>query len=157
NEDVRCMALRHLRTEKMDTIPAVKKLAHDSSAQVRRECALSLHHSKSPEAPKLWAELAKQHDGKDRWYLEALGIAMDKNEDAYFDAWLTEAGDKWNTPSGRDIIWRSRTKKTPALLAKIVTDKSTSEADKARYMRAMDFQKGPEKEAALVEMLTGSK
>ena len=139
----------------MDTIPAVKKLAKDSSAQVRRECALSLRHSRSPEAPKLWAELAKQHDGKDRWYLEALGIAMDKNEDAYFGAWLAAVGDNWNTPAGRDIIWRSRTKKTPALLAKIAADKSTPETEKARYMRAMDFQTGPEKEAALVEMLTG--
>jgi putative membrane-bound dehydrogenase-like protein len=157
NEDIRCMALRHLRTEKMDPIPAVKKLAKDSSAQVRRECALSLRHSKSPEAPKLWAELAKQHDGKDRWYLEALGIAMDKSEDAYFDAWMNEVGDKWNSAAGRDIVWRSRTKKTPGLLAKIVTDKSTSETDKARFMRAMDFQTGPEKEAALVEMLTNSK
>jgi hypothetical protein len=83
---------------------------------------------------------------------------MDKNEDAYFDAWLTAVGDKWNTPAGKDIVWRSRAKKTPALLAKIATDKSTPEAEKARYIRAMDFQKGPEKEAALVEMLTaGSK
>ena len=158
NEDIRCMALRHMRTEKMDPIPAVKKLVKDSSPQVRRECALSLRHSKSPEAPKLWAELAKQHDGKDRWYLEALGIAMDKNEDAYFDAWLTAVGDKWNTPAGKDIVWRSRAKKTPALLAKLATDKSTPEVERARYMRAMDFLKGPEKEAALIEMVTaGSK
>src|SRR5687768_10163987 len=149
------MALRHLRTEKMDPIPAIKKLAKDSAPQVSRECALSLRHSKSPEAPKLWAELAKQHDGKDRWYLEALGIAMDKNEEAYFDAWLAAVGDKWNTAAGKDIVWRSRAKKTPALLAKIVTDKGTPEAEKARYMRAMDFQTGPEKEAALVEIVTG--
>jgi putative membrane-bound dehydrogenase-like protein len=157
NEDIRGMALRHMRTENMDPIPAVKKLAKDSSAQVRRECALSLRHSKSPEAPKLWAELAKQHDGKDRWYLEALGIAMDKNEDAYFNAWMNEVGDKWNSAAGRDIVWRSRTKKTPGLLAKIVSDKSTPESEKPRFMRAMDFQTGPEKEAALVEMLTNSK
>jgi putative membrane-bound dehydrogenase-like protein len=158
NEDIRCAALRHLRAENMDTIPAVKKLINDPSAAVRRECALSLRRSKSPEAPGLWTQLAKQYDGKDRWYLEALGIGMDQNEDAYFDTWLTAVGDKWNSPAGRDIVWRSRSKKTPALLAKIVTDKSTPEAEKARYMRAMDFQKGPEKEAALIEMVTaGSK
>ena len=68
------------------------------------------------------------------------------------------SGDTIVFAAGRDIVWRSRTKKTPALLAKIVADKSTPESDKARYMRAMDFQKGPEKDAALVEMLTtGSK
>jgi hypothetical protein len=132
-------------------------LVNDPSAAVRRECALSLRHSKSPEAPALWTELAKQYDGKDRWYLEALGIGADKNEDAFFDAWLAAVGDKWNTPTGRDIVWRSRSKKTPALLAKIVTDKSTPEAEKAKYMRAMDFQTGPEKEQALVEIVTGGK
>jgi putative membrane-bound dehydrogenase-like protein len=157
NEDIRCAALRFIRAEKLDPIPAVKKLADDSSPQVRRECALSLRHSQSPEAPALWAKLASKHDGADRWYLETLGIAADKNEDAFFDAWSASVGDKWNTPAGRDIVWRSRAKKTPALLAKIVTDKNTPEADKPRYMRAMDFLKGPEKDAALVEILTGTK
>jgi putative membrane-bound dehydrogenase-like protein len=156
NEDIRCAALRHIRSANMDAISAVKKLVTDPSPTVRRECALSLRHSKSPEAPTLWTQLAKQYDGKDRWYLEALGIGMDRNEDAFFDAWLESVGDNWNTAAGRDIIWRSRSKKTPGLLAKIVTDKDTPEADKARYMRAMDFQKGAEKEQALVEILTGS-
>ena len=155
NEDIRCAALRHIRSAQMDAIPAVKKLVADPSAAVRRECALCLHHSKSSEAAELWTQLAKQYDGKDRWYLEALGIAMDRNEDAYFDAWLASVGENWNTAAGRDIIWRSRSKKTPGLLAKIVTDKNTPEAEKARYMRAMDFQKGPEKDQALVEIATG--
>jgi hypothetical protein len=139
----------------LDPIPAVKKLVTDPSPAVRRECALCLHHSKSSEAPGLWTQLARQYDGKDRWYLEALGIAMDRNEDAYFDAWLAEVGDNWNTAAGRDIIWRSRAKKTPGLIAKIVTDKNTPEDEKPKFMRAMDFQKGPEKEQALVEIVTG--
>ena len=155
NEDIRCAALRLIRTEKIDPIPAVEKLVNDPSAQVRRECALCLRHSPAVKAPQLWATLAKKHDGKDRWYLEVLGIAADKNEDAYFAAWLADVGSNWNTPAGRDIIWRSRSKQAPPLLAKIVTDKATPEADKARYMRAMDFIKGPEKDAALVEILTG--
>jgi putative membrane-bound dehydrogenase-like protein len=155
NEDIRCAALRHIRSANLDPIPAVKKLVTDPSPAVRRECALCLHHSKSSEAPGLWTQLARQYDGKDRWYLEALGIAMDRNEDAYFDAWLAEVGDNWNTAAGRDIIWRSRAKKTPGLIAKIVTDKNTPEDEKPKFMRAMDFQKGPEKEQALVEIVTG--
>lgn len=157
NEDIRVLALRHIRTDKLDPIPAVEKLVNDPSPQVRRECALCLRHSTASEAPRLWTKLAQSYDGHDRWYLETLGIAADKNEDTYFDAWLATVGDNWNTPQGRDIVWRSRAKKTPGLLAKIVNDKSTPEPEKARYMRAMDFQSGPEKDAALVEMLTGAK
>jgi hypothetical protein len=154
NPDLRITGLRIARELKLDIIPVVRSLAHDSSAQVRRECALALRHSNSPEAPKLWAELALQHDGRDRWYLEALGIGADRQWDQFLDAWLTAAGERWDTPAGRDIIWRSRGKKTPALLVKIISDKNLTAQDREHYFRSLDFINGPEKEAALVELLT---
>jgi putative membrane-bound dehydrogenase-like protein len=154
NPDIRITGLRIARELKMDVVPYVKQLVKDPSPAVRRECALALRHSEAPEAPKLWSALAQQYTGNDRWYLEALGIAMDKNENKFFEIWLTDVGDKWNTPAGRDIIWRSRSNKVPALIAKIVTDKNTSAADRERFMRALDFIKGPEREAALVEIST---
>ena len=110
----------------------------------------------SPEAPRLWAQLAQQHDGKDRWYLEALGIGADKQWDKYFDAWLAAVGDNWKTPVGRDIVWRSRSKKTPALLVKVITDKNLTPRERDHYIRSLDFITGPEKEAALVELLTSA-
>jgi hypothetical protein len=113
-----------------------------------------LRHQNSPEAPKLWAELARQHDGKDRWYLEALGIGADRQWDPFFDAWLATVGDQWDSPAGRDIIWRSRSKKTPALLVKIIGDKNLTAKDREHYFRSLDFISGPEKDAALVELLT---
>jgi hypothetical protein len=101
----------------------------------------------------LWTRLALQHDGKDRWYLEALGLAADGQEDLFFTAWLDKIGDQWNTPAGRDIIWRMRSRKAPAYLVKLITDKSVENRD--RYLRALDFIQGPEKEAALVQIVTG--
>ncbi|MDB6033927.1 MAG: dehydrogenase [Verrucomicrobiales bacterium] len=155
SDDVRVAGLRMARALKLDVISYVKKLANDSSAQVRRECAIALHHNESAEAPKIWAGLAQKHDGKDRWYLEALGIAADKQENKFFEAWLAQVGNNWNTPAGRDIIWRSRSNKAPDLLVKIITDKNTDAAQKDHYMRALDFIKGPEKEAALLQIATG--
>ncbi len=152
--NIRITGLRIAREEKLDVIPLVKQLASDASPQVRRECAIALRHSRSPEAAALWTKLALQHDGKDRWYLEALGIGADRNDEVFFDKWLAAVGNKWNTPAGRDIIWRSRASKVPALLVKIITDKATTETDKPRYLRALDFQKGPEKEKALLDLLT---
>jgi putative membrane-bound dehydrogenase-like protein len=152
--NLRIVGLRMARALKMDVVPIVKSLAKDTSPQVRRECLLALRHHPSPEAPKLWTTLASQYDGKDRWYLEALGIAMDRQHDKFFGAWLATVGDGWNTPAGREIVWRSRSTKAPALLAKVITDKATSTADKERFMRALDFIKGPEKDAALVEIST---
>ncbi len=154
NPDIRITGLRIARSLKLDVIPCVKALVHDESAQVRRECAIALRHNASPEAPKLWAQLALQHDGQDRWYLEALGIGADRQWDGFFDAWLTQIGDKWNTAAGRNIVWRSRSKKTPALLAKIISDKTLSAGEREHYFRAFDFLTGPEKDAALVQLLS---
>ena len=151
--NLRIVGLRMARELNLDVLTYVKKLVNDSDPQVRRDIAIALRHSKSSDAPALWTKLAQQHDGKDRWYVEALGLSADKNEDAFFAAWLKAVGDQWNTPAGRDIIWRMRSTKAPALLVKLITDKSTSEADKARYLRALDFIKGPEKDAALIELL----
>jgi hypothetical protein len=152
DSDLRITGLRIARELKLDVVPYVKQLARDPSAQVRRESAIALRHNPSPEAPKLWAQLATQHDGKDRWYLEALGIGADRQWDKFFDAWLAEAGDKWNTPAGRDIIWRSRSRRSPAMLVKLINDKSLSAKERDRYFRSLDFITGPEKDAAVAEL-----
>jgi putative membrane-bound dehydrogenase-like protein len=156
NPDIRIAGLRVAGRTRLNAATFVRMLLNDPSPQVRRECALALRHCESVDAPKLWAALAQQYDGKDRWYLEALGIGMDKQEDKYFEAWLAAVGDKWNTPAGRDIIWRSRSTKAPALLVKIITDKTTPEKERDHYFRALDFIKGPQKEAALLELLTAA-
>ena len=154
NPDIRITALRIARERKLELTGLISKLVRDPSAQVRRECALALRHEPSALGAELWAELAVQHDGEDRWYLEALGIGAQGQEDRYFEAWLSKVGENWNTKAGRDIIWRSRSTKTPSLLVKLIGDKTQPEAAKARYFRALDFIDGPEKEAALLELLT---
>jgi putative membrane-bound dehydrogenase-like protein len=154
NPDLRITGLRIARQLKLDVIPVVQSLAHDSSPEVRRECAIALRHQPSVEAAKLWAELALQHDAHDRWYLEALGIGADRQWDTFLDAWLAAVGDHWDTPAGRDIVWRSRSKKTPALLVKIISDKNLTAEAREHYFHSLDFISGPEKDAALIQLLT---
>ena len=154
--NLRIAALRLAREQKLDVIPLVKSLTSDPDAGVRREAVLALRPQHTPEAAALWAEFARQHDGHDRWYLEALGIAADGQWDAFLAAWLKAAGAQWNTPAGRDIVWRSRAKQTPDLLVQIVTDGTNPPADAARYLRAFDFLSGPEKDAALVKILAAA-
>lgn len=151
--DIRLLPLRYGRVENKDTIPTVKRLVNDKSAAVRRECALSLHRNTSPEAAELWATLAQQHDGKDRWYLEALGIGAMTQDNRFFAAWKQKAGDKWNTPAGRDIVWRVRSTQAPELLVKIIKDPTTPKQERDRYLRSLDFIAGPERDAALVQLL----
>lgn len=141
----------------LDTTPLeenrdlITRLIHDPSPQVRRQIAVSLANSK--DGATLWTPLALQYDGKDRWYLEALGIGARGNDDACFDAWLAAVGDKWNTPAGRDIIWRLRSAKAASFLSKILQDESLSDVEKPRFLRAFDFlPETPEKTESLVQL-----
>jgi putative heme-binding domain-containing protein len=159
--DVRIAAIRIVRelatTSHMHIMKSLEEdqallnsLAHDTP-QVRREIALSLRGKR--DFSPMWVELAKQHDGKDRWYLEALGIAASGHEDEYFNAWLAAVGDQWNTAAGRDIIWRMRSAKAAGYLTKILEDSSIPEDDKPRYVRSFDFlPEAPEKTQALIQL-----
>ena len=154
DEDLRIVGLRTARELNLDVLPIISKLSGDPSMAVLRECAVALRHHSAESVAPLWVKLANRYDGKDRWYLEALGIGADKNWDACLEAYLAAKGSLWNTTSARDIIWRSRAKKTPGLLVKILKDPSTTPLESPHFMRAMDFQTGPEKQAALVELLS---
>lgn len=151
--NIRIAGLRLARQIKPDVIPYVKQLVKDTDPQVRREAAIALRHNKSAEAPALWATLAQQYDGNDRWYLEALGIGADEQWDSFFTAWKGNAGNALTTKAGRDIIWRSRTAQALPLLAENITNNTTASADRLRYFRAFDFIEDPSKQDILAKII----
>lgn len=155
--DIRVTGLRLARRQQLDVIPVIARLVHDPNPHVRRECAIALRHSTSPEAPRLWAELAAGHDGRDRWYLEALGIGADRQWDACLAAYFTKLGGEETalaTPAGRDIIWRSRGSQSPRLLATLASRSEIPAAEALRYLRALDFQSGESTTDALQRLVT---
>ncbi|WP_246109913.1 PVC-type heme-binding CxxCH protein [Roseimaritima multifibrata] len=153
DSNLRIVAIRLARQLKLDTQTYLGGTINDASPQVRRELLIALRGNASDQMPTWWADLAIQYDGKDRWYLEALGIAASGRDDACFDAWMEMVDGNWNTPAGRDLVWRLRSDKSLPLLVKILQDPNLKEAEQARYMRAFDFHKGPAKEAALLKLL----
>jgi putative membrane-bound dehydrogenase-like protein len=153
--NIRITGIRAARQLKKDLSPILSRLVRDKSAPVRREVALALRGNNTAEAAKLWTTLALQYDGKDRWYLEALGIAAEKNWDLYFKTWQKEVGKDWNSADGKDIVWRARTKDALPLLADII--KSSGEKEMLRYFRAFDFHSHPSKQNVLAQIATQSK
>ena len=137
--DIRIVGVRLARRDKKDLIPIVEQLISDVSPRVRRELLLALRHHRDPAAAELWAKLALKHDGQDRWYLEALGIAADQQWDRFFAAWLAKVGGEWSSPAGRDIVWRSRAEAAMPLLAEII--KMSPPEEHLRYFRAFDFHR----------------
>ena len=135
--DVRVAGIRLGREMRRPPVPIVRQAVNDPAPEVRREAILSLRGASEPEAADLWAALAQQHDGADRWYLEALGIGAEGQWDAYFGAWLVRIGDDWRTAAGRDIVWRARAAAAVPLLVQLVIDEPAAVRD--RYFRALDF------------------
>ncbi|MBS1610530.1 MAG: c-type cytochrome [Bacteroidetes bacterium] len=151
--DLRITALRAARELNKNVIDDIKQLVNDPEVQVRRECILALHHNKSAEAPALWAKLAEQYDGKDRWYLEALGIGADRQWDTYLNAYIADVKDPLQNNAGRDIIWRARNEASIPYLAKLASDPSVSLKERLKYFRAFDFHTGPAKSSVLLAMI----
>lgn len=152
NADIRIMGIRGARMLNMDMLPIATTLVNDGSPQVRREVAIALRGNSTREAAKLWTDLATQYDGQDRWYLEALGISADGNWDLYFDTWKAKVGKEWNSPAGRDIVWRSRSKSALPLLAELI--RASDDQQMLRYFRAFDFHKATEKQTVLSKLVT---
>ena len=157
NSEIRVTAVR-LAAQVGVRLPAlIDRLAGDSSAKVRRECAVCLRLVKGPAKAKLWRELAIAHQAGDRWSLEALGIGAAGDWDACLNAWLEEVGDGWNHPAGREIVWRSRAAKSAELIVQIIKDPATKEEARPGYFRALDFQPAARKKAALESILSETK
>ncbi|MDF1787767.1 MAG: NPCBM/NEW2 domain-containing protein [Verrucomicrobiales bacterium] len=146
--NIRMAGLRLARQHNSHLLESIETLTEDPDSQVRRECAIALRFQDSPIANELWAKLAAQHDGKDRWYLEALGIGAD----LYWDSRLAafEALDHQGLGSA-DILWRSRATSTPGKLADALLKEASAEKQQ-RLIRALDFQTpGKAKDAALAK------
>ena len=153
NPDLRITALRAACELKANVAGVVSALINDENPQVRRECALALHHLKSADAPALWAQLAAQYDGKDRWYLEALGIGADKQWNTFFAAYTAKVKDPLATAASRDIVWRARTAAALPYLATLAADKQVPLSQRLKYFRAFDFNTGPQKSKLLLSMI----
>ena len=82
NPDVRVVAYRALRRSDTNMLPYAKLLASDPSSAVRRDVALSLRHYSADETLPLFVTLAKAYDGKDKNYLESIGLGAENKEEA---------------------------------------------------------------------------
>ncbi|WP_417848971.1 PVC-type heme-binding CxxCH protein [Thalassoglobus sp.] len=123
----------------------------DLNPALAREVLISMRATELPDEAELWAKLALKYDGKDRWYLEALGIAANGQWDECLSKWLDKGGDP-TSPAGREIVWRSRASRTPELLADLITNPNTPTGDLPRLFRSLDFQNSDAKQDVVLDL-----
>lgn len=151
--ELRNLAIRATLQRKGDIMPVLRQLKNDPDPMVRRECAVALHHQNAAEAAAIWTALALQHDGRDRWYLEALGIGADRQWDRFFEHYLSIFGNPTKNLSGRDLVWRARTERSLPYLAALAADTRLNHHERLRYLRAFDFNKGHVATTYLLKMI----
>ena len=150
NPDLRVMSLRlcvQLKGE-LELADIQDQInSEDLAPEVLREILIGLRQWPGEHLPFVWADVADGYISGDRWFLEALGIAAEGHWDQCVEAWVGTNPNKLLTNEGRDIVWRSKSTKTPELLAKIIADKKTAIKDSGRYFRAFDLLVGDSKTA----------
>lgn len=151
NEQIRLTAFRAIRSVR-DVLPEAKILASDPSAAVRREVAISLRDVPFAAARDIVVKLCEGYDGKDRWYLEALGTAMDGKEKAFYGILLEKFGKaplKWDDRMAT-LAWRLHPQESIGALRQRVTSPELTFEQRQQALTALCFI--PSKEAALAVM-----
>ncbi|MEM0926685.1 MAG: PVC-type heme-binding CxxCH protein, partial [Planctomycetota bacterium] len=153
NEDLRITAIRLAKQSTDQPSTWLSQAVDDVSAAVRRELAVALRFDTSESMPEIWAQLALQHDGDDRWYLEALGIGSDRRADECLEAYLRLARGRWDTAAGRDIVWRVRAKRSAMAMVSLIARPTNRLEQTDRYFRSLEFHDEAVRNAALAKLL----
>lgn len=141
NPNLRLTAFRALRQIKSDILPFANKLSKDPSAAVRREVAVAMRDMPLNEVEGVLIELASQHDGDDRFYVEALGLAMDGKEEEVYPILTEEFGAdalEWNA-GFEDITWRLHPKQAINDLKERAISTQLTEAQRKKAVTALGF------------------
>jgi putative membrane-bound dehydrogenase-like protein len=138
----RLTAFRALRLANPDRLLAyAERMAADKAASVRREVALSLRDIPLEECKHILPALIAAYDGKNRWYLEAIGTAATGKESDVYSQLIRPLSAKrppaqW-TERDKNLAWRFHTPEAIDDLVQVMTAQSPK-IDEFRHL-AMAF------------------
>lgn len=141
NPNLRLTAFRALRQAKPDILAYAQKLSTDPSAAVLREVAVAMRDLPLDEVEEILIELASRHQGEDRYYVEALGLAMDGKEEEIFPALRQELGAEpldWD-PGFEDLTWRLHPIQAINSLKVRAISEQLSDAQRQKAVTALGF------------------
>jgi putative membrane-bound dehydrogenase-like protein len=145
DEKLRATAFRSLRQVVDDILPYAKQLSTDTSAFVRREVAVALRDTAFSKKKEILLSLAEHYDGKDRWYLETLGSAMDADAAAWYNELKivftgknTSSSAHWNKPMA-DFAWRLHPANAVNDMAQRAADSPLPVDERKRMITALAF------------------
>ncbi len=151
---LRVVAYRALKDNNRSLLKYASIAVNDPSEDVRREVALSLRDASWDEKEKLVSKLFEGYDGKDKWYLEALGIAIDtKSEEAYAELLESQSQHpaEWSDKFA-SLIWRLHPKSAVDALKTRAMAAGVDENKKKKAVDALAFINDKAAVAAMLEL-----
>lgn len=140
--NLRITAFRALRQAKPDDLLTYAALlCKDSSPAVRRAVAVALRDVPLEDMQDLAVELASRYEGGDRYYVEALGLALSGKEEAIYPVLEAKMGGdplKWSDAFA-DIVWRLHPKAAIAALEQRAASTALPEHQRQQAMVALGF------------------
>ncbi len=150
DENIRLVAFRALRRQN-EIVSLCEKVVNDPSAEIRREVAIALRDVPFEKCKNLIIRLLQQYDGKDTWYLEALGTASDHKEAQVFD--LAKTIFRTDIEKLNNIAWRLHPTNAMEDL-KANAHNASSEISRSKSITGLAFIK---EKAAVLAMINLSK
>jgi hypothetical protein len=114
-------------------------------------------YKEQKQAPAEWldamAQLVSQYDGKDRWYLEAIGIAARGREDALYARLKNDASARSSATFSR-LVWELRPKTALGDLIAVLNSPSASSEQRTNALDTLGAMEWPEAARALEAFIT---
>lgn len=158
DEGIRLAAYRSLVSVSEDFLPYARTLVRDPSPAVRREVAISLRDTPFEACSGLLTALAEGYDGRDRWYLEALGSAMDGKEEKVYELLLDKSGRdplSWDSRMV-SLVWRLHPASSVESLSKRALHENLAVEERSKAVTALAFIPGKKAAAAMMEISAGA-
>ena len=151
SEDQRLVAYRALRRANQDVLDMAARMVTDSSAAVRREVALTLREVPAAQSLPLLVKLAQQFDGKDRAYLEALGLGAEGKEAELYAAVCQDKPAAWSEAQAW-IAWRLHPAAAAEAFKTRALDSALTEDQRKLMLTGLAFVKSREAAGAMIEL-----
>ncbi|MFC5456917.1 PVC-type heme-binding CxxCH protein [Prosthecobacter fluviatilis] len=151
DEEQRMVAYRALRRAGVNVLGMAAKMVGDPSTAVRREVALTLREVPAKESLPLLVKLAQQFDGKDRAYLEALGLGAEGKEAELYAAVCKDKPAAW-TDAQAWIAWRLHPTSAAEAFKSRAQDGALSEEQRKLMLTGLAFVKSREAAGSMIEL-----
>ena len=147
-------AIPTLTASQKALLPLLGNLSIDRNAAVRREVAVAIRDIPFDECRFILNNLVKGYDGKDPWYLNALGEAADGKEEAlFFDLRQTMPEDPadWDQRTA-DLVWELHPPSAVPMLKKRADNLSLTATARQQAIVTIGFIKSEPAAKAMLEL-----